>query len=244
MVIDNSNPFNVPEVRKQSFFKKPVPLWSLGAALIAGPLLTFGAITLADDGTTDARVNTDENSSAVPANLHSTAPSSTSTGQDDSPSSTDEGQNIFSVGELSTNHGIHLTVESVEIVSELGIKKEALEYLTDSEALTPDNDGAKFVRVNASITNESIKALHLSCGFDGFTVLMNSQGQEYTTVKNLYHLEGNPDCSDSIAPGFSGKASYVYEVPDNHELGYFVYADPSVSGATDNPTLIRLGESV
>ena len=184
MAIDNSNPFYVPEVRKQSFLKKPVPLWSLGAALIAGPLLTFGAITLTDNGTTDARVNTGENSSAAPANLHSTAPGSTSTGQDDSQSSTDEGQNIFSVGELSTNHGIRLTVDSVEMVNELEIKKEARDYCTDSVTLTPDNDGAKFVRVNTSITNESFKALHLSCGFDGYTVLMNGQGQEYTAVGN------------------------------------------------------------
>ena len=130
------------------------------------------------------------------------------------------------------------------MVNELEIKKEARDYYTDSVTLTPDNDGAKFVRVNTSITNESFKALHLSCGFDGYTVLMNGQGQEYTAVGNLYHLEGNPDCSDSIAPGFSGKASYVYEVPDNHELGYFVYTDPSVSDATENPPLIRLGESV
>ena len=237
MANDNSNPFYAPEVRKQSFLKKPVPLWSLGAALIAGPLLTFGAITLADNGTTDAQVNTGENSSAVPANLHST-------GQDNPSSSTDEGQNIFSVGEPSTNHGIRLTVDSVEMVNELGFKQEAIEFFTDSETLTPDNEGAKFVRVNASITNESFEALSLSCGFDYYTVLLNSQGQEYTAVEDLDYLEGNPDCSDSIAPGFSGKASFVYEVPDNHELGYFVYTDPSVADATDNPTLIRLGESV
>lgn len=243
MAIDNSNPFYVPEVKKKSFFTKPVPLWSMGAALIAGSLLTFGAITLVDGGPNDTLKEATESSSAVPANLHSATPSSPSTEQDAPPSSTDGAQGIFSVGELSTNHGIHLTVDSVEIVSELRIKKEYSENNTNSESLVPDNEGAKFVRVNASITNESVKAFHLSCGFQTSTVLMNSQGQEYTAISDLYHLEGNPDCLDSIAPGFSGEVSYVYEVPGDHELGYFAYADPSVSGATENPTLILLGEA-
>ncbi|MGV0327911.1 DUF4352 domain-containing protein [Corynebacterium guaraldiae] len=240
MAIDNSNPFYVPVVRKQSFLKKPVPLWSLGAALILGSLISFGFTTLTKGETVDAQAQSSQTSSEAPA-LPSSAGSTPNANTQGFPASPQLGaQADATIGETTTNHGVRLTVDSVEVVRELSMTKK---YSSDeTETITPNNEGAKFIRVNVTVANDGKEGFDLSCRLRSSTALENSQGQQYKAISDIYRIPGNPGClsSDSIAPGFEGKISYVYEVPDSFEWGNFTYFDPSVYEARKNPTLIRL----
>ena len=53
-----------------------------------------------------------------------------------------------------------MTVDSIELVDEIQMKKE---YSNDKnavlETVTPENEKAKFARVDVTISNESIEAL-------------------------------------------------------------------------------------
>lgn len=233
MAIDNSNPFYIPEVKKEKFFTKPVPFWSLGVALITGSLLSYGITTAIDNKRVDMASQTSGGQQASTSDFSWTQ---------NSPSSPTDGEETFSIGEPTINHGVHLTVDSIELVDEIQMKKE---YSNDKnavlETVTPENEKAKFARVDVTISNESIEALDLSCGFGFSTALENPQGQRYKSILDIHRIPGNALCGDSVAPGFSGTVSYAYEVPDTFEFGSFTYYDPAVPDAYYEPTSIRLG---
>lgn len=242
---DNSNPFGVPEPKKENIFTTPVPLWSLGAALITGSLLTFGITSLVNEEPTHTQAHTSDTSPAAPASPASTESNPSPAAQSNPSYPETEVQEAAAIGEATANHGVRVTVNSVEIVSELSIRKKySAADSNDLESLTPSNEGAKFALVNATIANEGAEDLSLSCGFNYSTRLENPQGQRYKTIEDNRLIPGNPDCisSDSVAPGFSEEISYAYEVPDSYEWGYFTYSDPAVSEARDNPTRVRLDQ--
>ena len=243
MTNDNSNPFHVPEPKKKNIFTKPVPLWSLGAALITGSLLSFGITSLADEEPTNTQAHTSDASPAAPASPTAAKPNPSPAAQSNPSSPETEDQEAAAIGEATINHGVRVTVNSVEIVSELSLRKKySAADSNELERLTPSNEGAKFALVNATIANEGAEDLSLSCGFNNSTRLENPQGQRYKTIEDNRLIPGNPDCvsSNSVAPGFSKEITYAYEVPDSYEWGYFTYSDPAVSEARNNPTRVRL----
>lgn len=189
---------------------KPVPFWSLGAALIVGSLLTFGFTTFTNGETVNAQAPSSQISSEAPA-LPTSAGNTSIANAHGSPASPELGaQAHATIGETTTNHGVRLTVDSVEAVRELSMTKE---FSSDElETITPNNEGAKFIRVNVTVANDGKEGFDLSCRLRSSTALENSQGQQYKAISDIYRIPGNPGClsSDSIAPGFEGKISYVY----------------------------------
>lgn len=240
MANDNYNPFHTPEVKKKTFLTRPVPIWSLGAALLAGSLLSFGFTTLADEETTNTQTQANDASPADPAGPAQVESDASSSEQNNPLDPEPDSQVTAAIGETTTNHGVRLTVDSVEVVRELSMRKEFSSG--ELETVTPNNEGAKFVRVHTTIANDGVDSLNLACTFRFATALENSQGQRYKAISDIYRIPGNPGClsPDSVAPGFSGKISYVYEVPDSYEGGYFTYFDPAVHEARENPIRIRL----
>lgn len=146
------------------------------------------------------------------------------------------------VGEMHAemeNGGVTLTVdEVVESPSTLlepdGVKKGA--YPPEEEK--PKNKKAKFVKVKTTVRNDSKSPWDLTCDYAVGTVLLDKDGRQYDEIESLYRVPENPDCNDSLGPGFDTTMSWIYEVPENSEITRFGFFDPSVN--YEEPTLINL----
>ncbi|WP_313678372.1 hypothetical protein [Corynebacterium stationis] len=132
--------------------------------------------------------------------------------------------------------GVTLKLDSVTESDHLMLNAEGVEpgYLPE-ERQNP-SDGGKFITVNTIVTNTSHGSMDLTCGFGVQAHLFNEDGQRYDPVQDLYRVPENPECNDSLNPGFSIEMSWPFEIPESMEATEFGFANPETN--YDDLTLI------
>lgn len=132
--------------------------------------------------------------------------------------------------------GVTLKLDSVTESDHLMLNAEGVKpgYLPE-ERQNP-SDGGKFITVNTIVTNTSRGSMDLTCGFGVQAHLFNKDGQRYEPVQDLYRIPENPECNDSLNPGFSIEMSWPFEVPEDMKATEFGFANPETN--YDDLTLI------
>lgn len=208
--------------------------------------LTFGAILLVGCNSTDTSQSTEEiveiskseyeELLAIKDNFQESIESSTDS--EVSPEETND--KFYNLGEEVDTNGLLLTVEEFKeseniSVYEKGIVQEAAEILTQ----TPSRKGAKFISVSTHIKNNTGEPMDLTCSLPVGTSLYDENDNRFTSIDDLYLIEGNPECNDDLNPGFDAKMTWVYEVPKDFDISkaYFGY----YNGQTDysNTTFVK-----
>lgn len=145
------------------------------------------------------------------------------------------------VGEPVVADGVTMTVTSLNESEQLSLTAEGYEEGAMPEEIVEARDGGKFFRVNTEVENTGNEPWNLTCSFSVQTELFSSDDRQYTDIGDLYRIPGNPGCGDYLNPGFSTTMSWIYEVPEGFEAGYFGFADPNV--AFDELTFIDLADA-
>ena len=89
--------------------------------------------------------------------------------------------------------------------------------------------GGKFITINTIVTNTSQSSMDLTCGFAVQAHLFNEDRQRYDPIQDLYRIPGNPECNDSLNPGFSIEMSWPFEVPEGMKATEFGFANPETN---------------
>lgn len=145
------------------------------------------------------------------------------------------------VGQEAENGGVTLTVNQVEELPIITLDEEGKRKGYGSlEETPPSREGAKFVRVNTTVFNSGSNTWDLTCGYAIGTALMDPDGNQYDPIDSLYRVPENPECNDSLGHGFSDEMTWVYEVPESYELGYFAFFEPAIDGGSGDPTAVDI----
>lgn len=145
------------------------------------------------------------------------------------------------VGQELENGGVTLTVNQVEELPTITLdEKGRMKGYGSLEETPPSREGAKFIRVNTTVFNSGSNTWDLTCGYAIGTALMDPDGNEYDPVDSLYRIPENPACNDSLGHGFSDEMTWVYEVPESYELGYFAFFEPAIYGGSNDPMVVDL----
>ena len=126
--------------------------------------------------------------------------------------------------EVAFDGGV-VTVEKVEKADKLEVY--AADYMREAgvnEFISP-RQGGQFVIVKTRVKNMSSHSWDLTCMFDVRAVLINEQGQQFDPIRDLRNVIGNPECNDSLNPGFDSPMTWVYEVPAGFGHGFLGVSD-------------------
>ncbi len=131
------------------------------------------------------------------------------------------------IGSTFRHLGIALTV--VDIRCSFSVRLNNSHYRTGSGRETYEDvaarDGAKFITVKMRVLNDSKKGLDLTCGYPIKNYLTDERDREFTSIGKLYRVQGNPECNDTLQPGFSTDMTYIYRVPLDANISAFMFED-------------------
>lgn len=161
-------------------------------------------------------------------------------GNSDSPKNrTETGQLIGEMHEEVTNAGVTLTVNSVTSQKFVELEPEGrAKGSAVPEKILPKNKKAKFIKVATTVRNDGMAPWDLTCGYAIGTALYDVDGRRYEPINQLYRVPENPDCSDSLGPGFETSMTWIYEVPRAFEAAEFGFFDPEENYG--DPSLVRI----
>lgn len=130
------------------------------------------------------------------------------------------------VGQELSNGGVVLTVNEVEELPTISLdEKNRMKGFGGIEETAPSREGAKFIRVNTTVFNSGSETWDLTCGLAISTVLKDVDGNRYDPITELYRIPENPECNASLGHGFSDEMTWIYEVPESYELGFFEFTE-------------------
>ena len=131
------------------------------------------------------------------------------------------------MGEAIDAPGATVTLQKVTESDSLEVYADNYKRGTmPNEILTPENQGAKYISVETTVKNTSKKSMDLTCGFGLQATLFNKDEQAYDPIDSLYRVLDNPECNESLNPGFEKTMTWVYEVPSDMKPYAFGFAEP------------------
>ncbi len=135
---------------------------------------------------------------------------------------------LHKMGEAIDAPGATVTLQKVTESDSLEVYADNYKRGTmPNETLTPENQGAKYVSVETTVKNTSKKSMDLTCGFGLQATLFNKDEQAYDPIDSLYRVLDNPECNESLNPGFEKTMTWVYEVPADMQPYAFGVAEPT-----------------
>lgn len=105
-------------------------------------------------------------------------------------------------------------------------------------------DGAVFIVLDTVVRNETKASMDLTCGYPVANSLIDDQGRRYDAIKDLFKLQGNPECNDQLQPGFKNGMQYVYRVPAGARIVSWKFQEVDFSAAEEAAAgLVQVGEA-
>lgn len=129
-------------------------------------------------------------------------------------------------GEEVEAPGVTLTVDAVTESEQLTLHADGVKRGTSPEETISARTGGKFVTVHTTVENTGNQPWDLTCSFAVQVALFNKKGQRFKEVDDLYRIPGNPDCSETLNPGFSTRMAWPFEIPVDVTAERFGFADP------------------
>lgn len=144
------------------------------------------------------------------------------------PAEATEDITLHEMGQPVEAPGVTLTVESVTRSDSIELYADGYKrgYMPNE---TVDADKGEYVSVKTTVKNTGQSSMDLTCGFGVRALLINTDTQVYDPIDDLYRIIDNPECNDSLNPGFDTQMTWIYLVPEGTELGAFGFTNPEVS---------------
>lgn len=135
---------------------------------------------------------------------------------------------LHPIGEPIEAPGVTLTVESVTRSDSIELYADGYKrgYMPNE---TLNADKGEYAIVKTDVKNTGQSPMDLTCGFAVRALLINTENQVYDPIDSLYRIIDNPECNDSLNPGFETQMTWVYQIPSDTELGVFGFTNPDVS---------------
>ena len=89
---------------------------------------------------------------------------------------------------------------------------------------TPDAN-TKYWVAKVEVTNNTSSPMDITCSYPYEIVALNSKNQKYTPIKNLYQVEGNPECNARLQPGLTSTVTYPFQVPLDAKMVAIAFRD-------------------
>ena len=114
------------------------------------------------------------------------------------------------IGEAVTNGGAKITVNSVTSAPTIPMRAGVTQgEFAPKEART----GGQFIVVDTTVENVGKASMDLTCNYPIVTMLGDDEKRQFDAIRDLYRIEGNPECNVGLQPGFSSEMKWVYEIP-------------------------------
>lgn len=142
-------------------------------------------------------------------------------------------------GQKLVNGGITLTVTKVEIAETIPMNRSGYEAGDVAAKITHERPekGGKFLRVDTLVENTSNVSKDLTCSWMIEAKAIDSQKREFDEIDDLFDLENNPQCGESLQPGLKAEMSYVYLLPENAEATGFKLRELNDQTETEYTTI-------
>lgn len=213
MTAHNLEPASPPVVRRSTAILVSVATFVVGAtAATVVTIVAGGGAVFAGNGSNS---RSGSQTSTLPVQVSFVPPG---------PQTTRSVPPAGGIGQPVTNGGIKLTINAVSISPVVPRGRGGDQ---------PPRAGAKIVRVDTTVDNVGTESIDLTCSYPIANKLWDAQKRQFDSVDKLYDIPGNPECNDSIQPGFSSPMTYMYEVPQDAVIEFFGFADSNVNFGAD-----------
>lgn len=98
---------------------------------------------------------------------------------------------------------------------------------SDSGSSLRPRKGAKFVVIRTRATNNTKESMDLTCSLPISEQLVDDAGRKFDAIEDLYEIKGNPECNESLQPGFADEMTWAYEVPTGATITSWIFVDMS-----------------
>ena len=148
-----------------------------------------------------------------------------------------------------TDLSLHLNKgEFVTVIGSNGASKSTLfnaiagSFYVDDGAITVGGLIPADAVFKVEVTNNTSSPMDITCSYPYEIVALNSKNQKYTPIKNLYQVEGNPECNAQLQPGLTSTVTYPFQVPLDAKMVAIAFRDVgdvySGTGGEDNYSYI------
>lgn len=129
------------------------------------------------------------------------------------------------LGEPAMSGNEKVIIDSVELAPTVELRTEEFNPGEPDTAMErPRNEGAQFVIVSGTVSNEG--KTPFNADFSLFAWIADQEGRKYTPLDDHWRVQANRDVlNDSIGPGFSTPYTWVFEVPEDFKPVAFAYDD-------------------
>lgn len=117
------------------------------------------------------------------------------------------------------NGGLAITLHSIEEPASV-----PQEWNGPQTPLTPQAN-AKFFAAHVTVKNDTTGPIDITCSYPLEIRAVNSKGQTYTPIDDLFKIPGNPMCNDQLQPGMTSEVDYVFEMPNDTKVVGIVWRD-------------------
>ncbi|WP_297302160.1 hypothetical protein [uncultured Bifidobacterium sp.] len=119
------------------------------------------------------------------------------------------------IGETVENDGIRMKLVSASDQPNINYDTCGDGCSNHEYAPKAADPNAKYWVVTTEITNTGKEPIDLTCSYPVEINAYNSENQKYTSIKDLYQVQGNPECNTQLQPGFSSAMTYPFQVPSS-----------------------------
>lgn len=122
------------------------------------------------------------------------------------------------VGDTIENNGIKMKLDAVDGPQTLNYDTGTGGNISDEYAPKSPDAGTKYWVANVEITNTGKKPIDISCGYPLDVKALNDGGQEFAPMKEIFKVQGNPECNAQLQPGMTSKVVYPFMVPSDTDI--------------------------
>lgn len=158
-----------------------------------------------------------------------TTPEETATNEVSASSTSSVQATMPEVGEAVEAPGVALTVDTISESDHLMLHADGVKRGVKPDERLDAPLGGRFVTVSTTVKNTGLDSWDLTCSFDLQTHVFNEQEQKFDPIDELDRLLDNPECNDSINPGFESAMKWSFAVPEDIEITHFGFADPETN---------------
>ncbi|AIK86346.1 hypothetical protein CGLAR1_14240 [Corynebacterium glutamicum] len=129
-------------------------------------------------------------------------------------------------GDVVEAPGVTLTVVGVSESDHLMLHADGFKPGYRPEERLDAPEGGRFTTVTTTVNNTGLVSWDLTCGFALQAHVFSDKDQRFDPIDDLDRIPGNPECNDSINPGFDATMIWSFAVADGVEITHFGFADP------------------
>lgn len=145
--------------------------------------------------------------------------------QEEDSDNTDSNTNASGIGATAVSGGVEMKLLEAGEQPTISFDTCGDGCSNGSYAPQAPDANTKYWVVKVEVTNNTSSPMDITCSYPYEIAALNSKNQKYTPIKDLYKIEGNPECNAQLQPGLTSTVTYPFQVPLDAKMVALAFRD-------------------